>query len=154
MLAKLAKLTSLPSELGACAALLADTGYYSAKNVVACAQARVTPMIAIKREHHHLSLNERFAADPPAPAPAPTQSDAQGVCTETALSQMQHTLKTASGRALYALRKATVEPAIGVIKHVMGFRQFSVRGIDRVDAEWSWAALAYNVKRMNVLRMA
>ena len=112
----------------------------------------MTPLIANKREHHHLSLNERFAADPLKPAPA--QSDAQGVCAETALSQMQHTLKMAAGRALYALRKSTVEPAIGVIKHVMGFRQFSVRGIDRVDAEWSLAALAYNVKRMNVLRMA
>ena len=50
----LAKLAALPSEVGACAALLADTGYYSAANVVACAQARVRPLIAIKREHHHL----------------------------------------------------------------------------------------------------
>ena len=80
----LAKLVALPSELGACAALLADTGYYySAANVVACAQARVTPMIAIKREHHHLSLNERLAAD----APAPAQSDADHSCAETAISQ-------------------------------------------------------------------
>ena len=95
-------------------------------------------------------MNERFAAD----APAPAQSDADHMCAETALAQMRHTLKTASGRALYALRKSTVEPAIGVIKHVMGFRQFSVRGLDRVDAEWSLVTLAYNVKRMNVLRMA
>lgn len=146
----LAKLGALASALGACEALLADTGYYSAANVVACAEARVTPLIAIKREHHHLSLNERFAADPLAPA----QSDADHSCAETALSQMQHALKTTAGRALYALRKSTVEPAIGVIKHVMGFRQFSVRGLDRVDAEWSLVALAYNVKRMNVLRMA
>ena len=150
----LAKLAALPSEVGACAALLADTGYYSAANVVACAQARVTPVIAIKREHHHLSLNERFAADAPAPALTPTLNSADGVCAETALAQMHHVLKTTSGRALYALRKATVEPAIGVIKHVMGFRQFSVRGLDRVDAEWSLVTLAYNVKRMNVLRMA
>ena len=152
----LAKLAALPSELGACAALLADTGYYSAANVVACAQARVTPVIAMKREHHHLSLHERFAADPPTPATAltPTPNGADHICAETALAQMHHVLKTTSGRALYALRKATVEPAIGVIKHVMGFRQFSVRGLDRVDAEWSLVTLAYNVKRMNVLRMA
>ena len=154
----LAKLTSLPSELGGCEALLADTGYYSAKNVGACAEARVTPLIAIKREHHHVSLNERFAADPPAlttaPTLAPTANGADGVGAETALAQMRHALKTSSGRALYALRKSTVEPAIGVIKHVMGFRQFSVRGLNRVDAEWSLVTLAYNVKRMNVLRMA
>ena len=150
----LEKLAALASEVGVCERLLADTGYYSAANVDACAEAGVVPLIAIKREHHHVSLNERFAADPPAPVPAPTQSDAQGVCAESALAQMQHTLKTAAGRALYALRKSTVEPAIGVIKHVMGFRQFSVRGFDRVDAEWSLVTLAYNVKRMNVLRMA
>ena len=41
-----------------------------------------------------------------------------------------------------------------MIKHVMGFRQFSVRGLDRVDAEWSWVTLVYNVKPMNVLRVA
>ena len=99
-----------------------------------------------------MSLNERFAADPPTPAPTPNGADHS--CAETALAQMRHVLKTTSGRALYALRKSTVEPAIGVIKHVMGFRQFSVRGLDRVDAEWSWVTLAYNVKRMNVLRMA
>lgn len=150
----LERLATLPSELAVCEALLADTGYYSAANVCACAEARVTPLIAMKREHHHLSLNERFAADPPAPALTPTLNGADGAGAEAALAQMQHALKTAAGRALYALRKSTVEPVIGVIKHVMEFRQFSVRGHERVDAEWRLVALAYNVKRMNALRRA
>ena len=151
----LAKFGALPRALVQCDALLADTGYYSAGNVVACAEACVTPLIAVKREHHHVSLNERFAADPPALEAAlePDESGSEQSAAETAVAQMQHALKTTAGRALYALRKSTVEPVIGVIKHVMGFRQFSVRGLDQVDAQWSLVALAYNVKRMNVLRM-
>ncbi|OIO54231.1 MAG: IS5 family transposase, partial [Proteobacteria bacterium CG1_02_64_396] len=58
------------------------------------------------------------------------------------------------GRDLYALRKQTVEPVFGIIKQVMGFRQFSLRGLAKVSGEWILVALAWNLKRMNVLRMA
>jgi len=68
--------------------------------------------------------------------------------------RMTHQLKTKAGRALYGLRKNTVEPVFGIIKHVMGFRQFSLRGLSNVTAEWSLVALAWNIKRMNVLRGA
>jgi hypothetical protein len=47
-----------------------------------------------------------------------------------------------------------VEPVFGIIKQVMGLRQFSMRGLDKVAGEWTLATLAWNVKRMNVLRMA
>lgn len=57
-------------------------------------------------------------------------------------------------RAVYALRKRTVEPVFGIIKHTMGFRRFSLRGLDKVAGAWTLARLAGNVKRMNVLRMA
>ncbi|OXC79783.1 Mobile element protein [Caballeronia sordidicola] len=67
---------------------------------------------------------------------------------------MMHRLKTKAGRALYGLRKNTVEPVFGIIKHVMGFRQFSLRGLSNVGAEWSLVALAWNIKRMSVLRGA
>lgn len=52
---------------------------------------------------------------------------------------MKHQLTTQSGRALYALRKQTVEPVFGIIKHVMGLRQFSLRGVDKVRGEWTLA---------------
>jgi hypothetical protein len=55
---------------------------------------------------------------------------------------------------LYGLRKSTVEPVFGIIKRVMGFRQFSLRGLSNVAAEWSLVALAWNIKRMSVLRGA
>ena len=65
---------------------------------------------------------------------------------------MAHRLKTQAGRAAYALRKQTVEPVFGIIKSVMGFRQFSLRGLRKVSGEWSLVCLAWNVKRMAVLR--
>lgn len=122
-----------------------DTIAYFRSRFAAEISALFVPVLLVAR----VSLNERFAAD----APACALTAVEGACCETALTQMQHTLKTTAGRTLYALRKSTVEPAIGVIKHVMGFRQFSVRGLDRVDAEWSLVTLEYNVKWMNVLRM-
>lgn len=65
---------------------------------------------------------------------------------------MTHRLKTKVGRAKYALRKQTNEPIFGIIKSVMGFRQFSLRGLDNVNGEWSLVCLAWNLKRMAALR--
>ena len=70
----------------------------------------------------------------------------------TAMQAMAHRLATKTGRAAYALRKQTVEPVFGIIKSVMGFRQFSLRGLNKVSGEWSLVCLAWNVKRMAVLR--
>ena len=64
---------------------------------------------------------------------------------------MKHRLKTRKGRALYALRKQTVEPVFGIIKSVLGFRQFLLRGIDRVRGEWSLVTMAWNMKRLFTL---
>ena len=137
----LQKLDVLPDALGTVTDLLADTGYFSANNVELCTQADIQPLLAVARDHHHLSVFERFAPDTPAPE------------TDDPLPLMEHRLTTQAGRALYGLRKQTVEPVFGIIKHVMGFRQFSMRGLDKVSGEWTLATLAWNVKRMNVLRM-
>lgn len=69
------------------------------------------------------------------------------------MQAMAHRLKTQSGRAIYALRKQTVEPVFGIIKSVMGFRQFSLRGLRKVTGEWTLVCLAWNLKRMAVLRL-
>jgi len=60
---------------------------------------------------------------------------------------MRHRLKTAVGKRLYGLRKQTVEPVFGIIKEVMGFRQFHLRGHPKVCLEWELVSLAYNMKR-------
>lgn len=120
--------------------LLADTGFCSEKNIVACEDANVAPLIAVARDLHHPDWRERHSE------PAPLATGAGVVQT------MAHTLKTQAGRARYALRKQTIEPVFGIIKSVMGFRQFSLRGLDLVSGEWSLVCLAWNLKRMAVLR--
>jgi hypothetical protein len=63
-------------------------------------------------------------------------------------------LKTPEGRTLYALRKQTPEPVFGIIKAVLGFRQFSLRGLETVRGGWSLVTMAWNMKRMFVLNSA
>jgi hypothetical protein len=138
----LGALDTLPAELGEVETLLADTGYFSAANVAACGAAEIDPLIAIGRQPHYPSLEERFAVPPPAPNnPTPVEA-------------MAHRLKTPEGRKLYALRKQIPEPVFGIIKSVMGFRQFLLRGLDLVRAEWSLVTMAWNIKRMFALAAA
>ena len=61
---------------------------------------------------------------------------------------MVHRLQTAGGKALYKLRKQTVEPGFGIIKEVLGFRQFLLRGRAKVELEWTLVCVSYNLKRM------
>ena len=65
-----------------------------------------------------------------------------------------HRLSTKTGRALYGLRKQTVEPVFGIIKRVMGWRQMSMRGLAKARGEWSLVTMAWNIKRLHVLRAA
>ncbi len=138
----LAQLQALPPELGQVEALLTDTGYFSAANVLACEASGITPLVAIKRDSHHLPALERFAADQPAPD------------GDNPVLNMAHRLKSKAGRALYALRKQTVEPVFGIIKRVMGWRQMSMRGLAKARGEWSLVTMAWNIKRLHVLRRA
>ena len=102
----------------------------------------IETLIAIDRQAHHPPLQERFAPVPPAPE------------NPTPVAAMAHRLKTPEGRALYALRKQTPEPVFGFIKSVLGFRQFSLRGLEKVRGEWSLVTMAWNIKRMFVLNPA
>lgn len=135
----LERLGQLPEALGTPETLLADNGYFSAANVAACAKAGIAPLIAMGRERHHRSWRERFAEAPPAPD------------NPTPMAAMCHRLATPEGKRLYALRKQTPEPVFGIIKSVMGFRQFSLRGLDKVKGEWSLLTTAWNIKRMFAL---
>ena len=128
------------AKLGTVSTLIADTGYCSENNVKVCEEAKVVPLIAVARQDHHPHWRERFTE------PTPLQTDA------TQMQAMTHRLATLAGRAAYAIRKQTVEPVFGIIKSVMGFRQFSLRGLRKVTGEWNLVCLAWNVKRMAVLR--
>ena len=136
-------LTTLAAQsetLGTVVCLIADTGFCSEKNLQACEAAKIDALIAVARDEHHPGWRERHSEPAALPENAtPTQA-------------MSHRLKTKVGRALYALRKQTVEPVFGIIKSVMGFRQFSLRGLAKVRGEWSLVGLAWHLKRMAVLR--
>ena len=67
---------------------------------------------------------------------------------------MAHRLATPEGKRLYALRKQTPEPVFGIIKSVLGFRQFVLRGLDNVRGEWRLVTMAWNIKRMFALNTA
>lgn len=132
-------LKDLPVELGKPVNLVADTGYFSEANVKLCGEENVTPLIAVSREEHHPEPMARFTEPPPLKDNA------------TEVERMRHQLLTMSGRALYARRKCTVEPVFGIIKAILGFRQFSLRGLKNVGGEFNLVALAWNLKRMFVL---
>lgn len=131
---------ALPDGLNTPDRLLADHGFFSEANGIACQNAGIEPLIALKRERHHPHWRERFGE------PGPPASDA------TPLQTMAHAPNTRFGKARYALRKQTVEPVFGIIKSVMGFRQFLLRGLEHVTHEWTLVCLAWNLKRMAVLR--
>ena len=138
----LAKIAGLPEALGMPETLLADSGYASAANVAACQAAEIEPLIALGRQSHYPCLSERFADTPPAPA------------KPTPIEAMAHRLRTPEGKTLYALRKQTPEPVFGIIKSVLGFRQFSMRGLAKARGEWNLVITAWNIKRMFALSTA
>jgi transposase len=135
----LEKLAALPRELGEVTGLISDSGYFSEANVQACESQGITPYIAVDREHHNQDLWDRFR-EPPA---LPDDADA--------VSRMKHRLKTAAGKTIYALRKVTSEPVFGIIKAVLGFRSFRMRGSEAADGEWNLVCMAWNIKRLHAL---
>jgi transposase len=142
----LKQIAALPDDLGKAETLLADTGYFSAGNVAACDDAGIELLIAMGRQSHHQPLAERFAG---AGCPVAEQPK-----NPTPVEAMAHRLKTPRGKELYARRKQTPEPVFGIIKSVLGFRQFLLRGLDKVRGEWSLVTMAWNMKRLFVLRCA
>jgi transposase len=133
-------LDSVPAALGVPTAAALDNGFFSAKNINAAVRRGIVAYIATGRDAHYQSWQARFAGEPEPPA-----GDASPKV------KMAYTLQTALGKAIYGLRKSTVEPVIGIIKEVLGFRQFSLRGEAAAGGEWVLVCLAYNLKRLHTL---
>jgi len=134
-------LDAIPAELGTPDAATMDNGYFSEDNITACEARGIEPYIATGREPHHRNWQAYFAT-----LPAPPPEDA------SPMVEMAYKLQTEIGRAIYRLRKCTVEPVIGIIKEVLGFRQFSLRGLAAAAGEWCLVCLAFNLKRLHVLQ--
>jgi Transposase DDE domain len=112
----------------------ADSGYFSEKAVEETEQIGMDPHFAVGRQKHH-------EAPVPAPATAPSvEADVK--------EKMQHKLRSASGRALYAARKHIVEPVFGQIKSARGIRKFLLRGLEKVSAEWQLICLTHNLLKI------
>jgi transposase len=141
LLPMIEKLQGLPKELGRAKRILADSGYFSERNVEQCTAAKIEPLIATGRTPHHVSWKQRFAAAPKSPPDSATP-----------LQKMAYRLKTPRGRKLYALRKQTPEPVFGIIKSVMGYRQCLLRGLESAKGEWNLVTMSWNIKRMFALQ--
>jgi transposase len=135
-------LESIPPAIGVPEAAAMDSGYRGDATLRACEKRGIEPYIATGRDPHHPSWQQRFAKEPD---PPPEDANAQ--------VKMAYKLKTAIGKAIYAARKYTVEPVIGIIKEVLGFRQFSLRGEQQAAGEWFLVCLAFNLKRFHTLSL-
>jgi transposase len=114
--------------------VLGDAGYKSEANFEALERAGIDSYISLGRE----------GKNPPRPPGS----------NLPASQRMEHKLNTPRGRALYRRRKGIAEPVVGWIKNVLGFREFSLRGLEKVSAEWDLVCLAVNLKRMHRLQLA
>jgi transposase len=129
-------------------AVLVDSGFYSEAAVAAVEQkpdgtaSGLTVYAAVEKHSHHRTVADLL------PQPAPAEPGPQARAKE----RMAHRLKTKTGQALYKLRKQTVEPVFGIIKEVMGFRRFLLRGRAKVALEWTLVCVSYNLKRLFALK--
>ena len=120
--------------------MLADSGYLSQANVEHCAAAKIEPLIALGRDRHHVGWQAALCGRSASPARLGHTDAEDGASAEDP-----------AGRKLYALRKQTPEPVFGIIKSVMGFRQFLLRGLQNVKGEWNLVTMSWNIKRMFAL---
>ncbi|MFA7364216.1 MAG: transposase, partial [Aminobacteriaceae bacterium] len=151
--------------------VLADAGYCSKQNVEYCVERGIEPLISLGREQHNIPLLERCGGSvetsgtteetesrPDSQFTVRNEEEANpiamscGPTVDTSMDRMKARLKTAGGRTEYGKRKGVVEPVFGIIKEVLNFRRFLLRGLKKAKGEWTLACMAYNVKRMHIIR--
>lgn len=120
---------------------LADGGYFSEENVIGCENRNIDAYIAVGREKHNKTLKERNRKQAPRSFSPLRRA-------------MWRRVKGDFGKEMYRARMFTVEAVFGIIKQVMGFRQFSLRGKVKATAEWDLVCLSYNLKRLHQLKLA
>ncbi len=118
---------------------LADAGYFSKDNIQLCEDKNTVPYISFGKDHHNQPLENRFKDEEPLPE------------NPTIIEKLKHRLQTKDGKQIYSTRKSTVEPVFGIIKHVIGFRQFMLRGFQKAKGEWNLACIGYNLKRLHIM---
>jgi len=137
----------IPESVGEASSVLADAGYVNIEAFERLEADGKDLYVAVSRDESH--SQRRYDYRPKSVTEKPSK-----VVKDPRLLAMQEKLRTEEGRKRYAKRMQTVEPVFGIIKSVMGFRQFLLRGLDKVSGEWDLVCLAYNVKRLWVLKTA
>jgi transposase len=138
---------AVPESVGKVERVLADSGYVNEKQVRGLESDHIEVYMATGAESKQQRRKYDYRPE------KATKKEARKVKAQW-LMQMKSKLETETGRALYARRKQTVEPVFGIIKHCMGFRQFLLRGLEKVTGEWQLVTTAYNFKRLWKLKMA
>ena len=115
--------------------VLADSGYCSEENLRRAAKKRIDLFIATGKQKHN----------------AISEQSPRGRIRKSAtlVERMKRKLQTRAGQAIYARRKTIVEPVFGQIKQAQGFRQFLLRGVDKVRSEWALVCATHNVLKLH-----
>ena len=136
-----ADVDSMPGALGSPDRVLADAGYATGSEVSELEGRGVDVLVATGAEGRRRRHDFR-PEPPPKPAKEPRAEW---------IKAMREKMELSENRAHYRLRKHTVEPVFGIVKQAMGFRQFLLRGIEKVEGEWKLVTLAYNCRRLHRL---
>jgi transposase len=138
---------AVPESVGKVERVLADSGYVNEKQVEDLESDDIDVYMATGAESKRCRRKYDYRPEKAA------KGEARAVKAQW-LKRMKAKLETETGRALYARRKQTVEPVFGIIKQCIGFRQFLLRGVEKVAGEWRLVTMAYNFKRLWNLKMA
>ena len=139
-----ADVDAIPAALGAADRVLADSGYATGSEVSQLEGRGLEVLVATGTEGQRRQHD--FRPEPPEQTAKEPQADW--------IKSMQEKMALPEQRAHYRLRKQTVEPVFGIVKQAMGFRQFLLRGLAKVEGEWTLVTLAYNCRRVHNLRLA
>ena len=139
-----ADVDAIPAAVGAADRVLADSGYATGSEVSQLERRGMEVLVATGAEGQR--RRHDFRPEPPERVPKAPQADW--------IKSMQEKMARPEHRARYRLRKQTVEPVFGIVKQAMGFRQFLLRGLEKVEGEWTLVTLAYNCRRVHSLRLA
>lgn len=139
-----ADVDSVPETVGTVTRALADNGYASGSEVETLEDRGVDALVSTRKEDRRRQHDFR----------PQTSEKPQKEAKSEWVRKMQEKMAQDDNRKTYGLRKQTVEPVFGIVKQVLGFRQFHLRGLTKVDGEWKLVMLAYNCKRLNNLMAA
>ena len=137
----LRELALLPESCGEVKRAALDNGYHSEANHNKLADENIESYIPSGRQKHNQWLKEHYGESQSENEPA------------TVMEAAQERMKGKDGKEFYAKRKSTIEPTFGIVKNVMGFRQFLLRGLKAVSGEWTIVSIAFNLKRLCVLNL-